>query len=174
MINEEEISNERLIKRGEIIHNTYSTLNKTKGKIKPINARYTNDSMQNSISDANEMIDDLIYSFAELRKDSDSRRVIRALKNTPGNILDEINKRPEKEHFFKSFLGVNTFENLRRLGTIIKCINNINLRRKTDGIENSGYKDFSKEITKLKVRYDTFMGKRLTSVYTEEINYFNY
>jgi hypothetical protein len=174
MINEEEIPNDNINKNGEDSLRIANVMNNTPGKIKPVNAKYTNDTERRLINDTNRIIDDLISKFIEVRQNPDARMYIRKLMNTPRNILNTLKSSKEETEMFKKVFGNNTYKNLMSLPVFISIINNSNERRKKDGVKGSGYIDFSKEIEKLKQKFDKFFDKRLVSVYTEEMNYFNY
>ena len=172
MIYEEEIPNDELENISKTIAKIIIRLNKIKGRISPVDAEYTNNTMLNLIASTNRIIDDLSLSFTILRKNENFRKVSRKIGNTPNSFLKKISEKPDLSKHFKKLFGVNVYENLVRLPKIIKGLENIQARRNKDG--DNSYKDFFKELFKLKTKYNFLFDNRLVSVKTEETNYFPY
>ena len=175
MIREEEIPDSEIDTDCKEIATNAKIINGIEGKIKPVNAKRTNDAMQRWINDADRIMNDFISGVRANCNTEAGRLLLRKMGNSPAGILKNIVEHPNSIPLIKKFLGVNLYKHLVKLPNLIKGIEKTHAERLQRGeIGPNGYKDFSKQVSKIKLKYDGFLPKQLFSICTEEINYFNY
>ena len=165
----EELTNNELETISRYTAKTAANLNSIQGKIVPKDK--PNEGLSEVINLTNKLIDDLNISISELRKNNEQLRTLfRKFGNTNAFILKNLKISEKLRIEFKKLLEENIYENYIRLPSLIKFINNTNQKRTVD---ETGYKDFSKEIEELNKKYELFLDKRNASIDTE-FSYFNY